>query len=134
MVNSPPLVQETGFNPWVRKIPWRRERQPTPVFLPGKSHGWRNLAGCNPCGCKESDMTEQLSHTHTLQNNDFIPRVFKYILVAYFIPNSLYPPPRHFEDTWLGIFVEYLWLGFDSCSLTTIQRLGLGEEHHEVMC
>ena len=76
-------------------------------------------------GVAESDMTEQLSHTHThtLQNNDFIPHVFKYILVAYFIPNSLYLPPRHFEDTWLGIFVEYLWLGFDSCSLMTIQRL-----------
>ena len=34
-----------GFNPWVRKIPWRRKRQPTPVFLPGESHGWRNLVG-----------------------------------------------------------------------------------------
>ena len=32
-----------GFNPWVRKIPWRRKWQPTPVFLPGKSHGQRNL-------------------------------------------------------------------------------------------
>ena len=28
-----------GFNPWIRKIPWRRKWQPTPVFLPGKSHG-----------------------------------------------------------------------------------------------
>ena len=34
-----------GFYPWVKKIPWRRERQPTPVFLPGQSHGQRNLAG-----------------------------------------------------------------------------------------
>ena len=32
-----------GFNPWVRKIPWRRKWQPTPVFLPGKSHGQRSL-------------------------------------------------------------------------------------------
>ena len=32
-----------GFNPWVRKIPWRRKWQSTPVFLPGKSHGQRNL-------------------------------------------------------------------------------------------
>ena len=34
-----------GFNPWVGKIPWRRARHPTPVFLPGKSHGQRNLVG-----------------------------------------------------------------------------------------
>ena len=34
-----------GFNPWVRKIPWRRAWQPIPVFLPGESHGQRNLAG-----------------------------------------------------------------------------------------
>ena len=36
------------FNPWVGKIPWRRAWQPTPVFLPGKSHGQRSLAGCRP--------------------------------------------------------------------------------------
>ena len=38
----------TGFNPWVGKIPWRRKWQPTPVFLPGESHGWRSLVGCSP--------------------------------------------------------------------------------------
>ena len=36
------------FGPWVRKIPWRREWKPTPVFLPGQSHGQRTLAGCGP--------------------------------------------------------------------------------------
>ena len=35
------------FDPWVRKIPWRRKRQHTPVFLPGKSHGQRSLVGCS---------------------------------------------------------------------------------------
>ena len=50
-----------GFNPWVRKIPWRREWQPTPVFLPGKSHGQRSLVGYSPWVHKESDMTEQLT-------------------------------------------------------------------------
>ena len=49
------------FDPWVRKILWRRAWQPTPVFLPGESHGQSNLVGHSPCGCKESDMTEQLS-------------------------------------------------------------------------
>ena len=40
------------------KIPWRRKWQPTPVFLPGKSCGWRILAGYSPCSHIESDMTE----------------------------------------------------------------------------
>ena len=41
-----------GFDPWVRKIPWRRKWQPTPVFLPRESHGQRSLAGYGPWGCK----------------------------------------------------------------------------------
>jgi len=36
-------IQEKQFDPWVRKIPWRRIWQPTPVFLPGKFHGQRSL-------------------------------------------------------------------------------------------
>ena len=51
------------FDPWVRKIPQRREWQPTPVFLPGESHGQRSLMGYSPWGGKELDMTEQLTHT-----------------------------------------------------------------------
>ena len=47
-----------GFDPWVRKTPWRRPWQPTPVFLPGESHGQRGLAGYSPKGYKESDTTE----------------------------------------------------------------------------
>ena len=42
---------------------WRRQWHPTPVFLPGKSHGWRSLVGCSPWGRKESDTTERL-HFH----------------------------------------------------------------------
>ena len=37
-----------GFDPWVRKIPWRRAWQPTPVFMPEESHGQRSLADCSP--------------------------------------------------------------------------------------
>ena len=47
-----------GFVSWVRKIPWRREWQPTPVFLPGEFQGQRILVGYSPWGHKESDMTE----------------------------------------------------------------------------
>ena len=49
-----------GFNPWVRKISWRRKWHPTPVLLPGESHGRRSLVGYSPWGRKESDTTEQL--------------------------------------------------------------------------
>ena len=41
-------------------INWRRQWQPTPVLLPGKSHGWRSLVGYSPCGHEESDTTERL--------------------------------------------------------------------------
>ena len=47
------------------RITWRRQWHPTPVLLPGKSHGRRSLVGCSPWGCEESDTTEQL-HFHFL--------------------------------------------------------------------
>ena len=66
MVKNLPAMQERPrFDPWVRKIPWRRKWQPTPVLLPRKSHGWRNLVGYSPWGHKESDTTEQL-YSHSL--------------------------------------------------------------------
>ena len=56
-VNNLPATQETLFGSLVRKILWQRKRQPPPVFLPGKSHGW-SLVGYSPWGRKESDTTE----------------------------------------------------------------------------
>ena len=55
-----------GFHPCVRKIPWRRKWQPTPVFLPGKPHGQRSLAGSSSWGRKESDTTEETTSLHPL--------------------------------------------------------------------
>ena len=46
------------FDPWVRKIPWKRAWQPTPEFLPGKSHEQRSLVGYSPWGHRELDLTE----------------------------------------------------------------------------
>ena len=54
-----------GFKPLVRKIHWRWAWQPTPVFLPGESHGQRSLAGYSPWGRKKSDATEVTWHTCT---------------------------------------------------------------------
>ena len=64
-------LKRQRFHPWVRKIPWKRAWQPTPVFLPGKSHGQRSLMDYGPQSHKGSIMTKRLSmhacsHTHTL--------------------------------------------------------------------
>ena len=61
-----PAIWETGVRPLgQREIPWRREWQPTPVFLPGESHRQRSLAGYNPWGRNELDTTEWLTLSHT---------------------------------------------------------------------
>ena len=52
------------FYSWVRKIPWRREWLPTPIFLLGESLGQRGLGSYSPRGHKESDTTEQLTLSH----------------------------------------------------------------------
>ena len=48
---------------------WRRQWQATPVLLPRKSHGWRNLVGCSPWGCCKSDATERLHFHFSLSHN-----------------------------------------------------------------
>ena len=54
-----PAMQETWVQSLGREDPWRRKWQPTPVLLPGKSHGWRSLVGYSLWGPEELDMTEQ---------------------------------------------------------------------------
>ena len=63
-------TQQTWFDPWLGKIPWRRKWPPTPVFLPGKFHEQRSLVGYSPQGCKESDTTKRLS-TDTKEDVQF---------------------------------------------------------------
>ena len=60
MVKSLPVMWKAWVQSLCQKIPWRSKWQPTPVFLPGKSHGWRSLTGYSPWGRKESDTTEWL--------------------------------------------------------------------------
>ena len=52
------------FDPWIRKIPWRRKWQSTLVFLPGESHGQKSLVGYSPRGRKGLDTTEQLNNNN----------------------------------------------------------------------
>ena len=58
MVKNPPAMQETQVQSLGWEDPLEKEWLPTPVFLPGESHGQRSLAGHSPWGCKELDMTE----------------------------------------------------------------------------
>ena len=70
MVKTPPAHAgdvSDGFDPWIRKIPWRKAWQHTPVFLPGESHGQRSLAGYSQWGHAESDTTERLSMSKDME-------------------------------------------------------------------
>ena len=62
VVKNPPAnagdVKGLKFDPWVEKLPWRRTRQPAPVFLPGESQGQRSLVGYGPQGHKVLDTTK----------------------------------------------------------------------------
>ena len=87
-----------GFDPWVRKIPWRRERLPTPVFGPGEFHGLYS-----PWGHKESGITKWLSLTCLLTR------------VKYYIRFRCTP-------TWFIVFKDYIilikyWLYFLCCTI-----------------
>ena len=73
LVKNPPAnagdARDVGLI-WVWKLSWRRKWQPTPVFLPGKSHGQSSLVGYSLWGCKESGITE---HTHArMHSYDYI--------------------------------------------------------------
>ena len=61
-VKNLPAMQDTRAQSLGREDPLEKGWQPTPVFLPGKSHGQRNLVGYSPEGCKELDVTEATQH------------------------------------------------------------------------
>ena len=67
-------IRDEGLDLWVGKLPRRRAWNPTPVFLPGESHGPRSLAGYSPWGGKELDTTEVTEYTHNYKKvrNDTI--------------------------------------------------------------
>ena len=88
MVKSLLQCGRQEFDPWVWNIPWRRKRQPTPVLLPGKSHGWRSLVGYSSWGRKELGIGHDwarmplthatLSNIHTKSHMLQVPRQKQY--------------------------------------------------------
>ena len=81
-----------GFDPWVRKISWRREWLLTPVFLLGEFHGQRSLVGYSPWGCKELDMTVCSTNTGTHIDLN------KLFSSSYWYFGNFYPPLRWIQD------------------------------------
>ena len=107
--------ERPGFDPWVRKIPWRRAWLPTPVFLPGEFQGQRSLVGYSPWGCKESEMTKWL--TLSL----FIPKIVRFF--PSYLPGILYLGIIHSELIFVEsvksvsrVFFFFSFLRLSSCS------------------
>ena len=121
------------FSDWTRKMPWRRARQPTPVFLPGESHGQRSLLGYSLWGRKKSDMTviEQgrggsriLTQICPIPKALFVSYTLKTLIFVMFLPICLllnlirvyvlnhFSLVRLFETLWTVAHKAPLSLGF----------------------
>ena len=94
------LIFPSRFYPWIGKILWRRKWKPTPVLLPGKSHGQRSVVGYSPWGRKESDMTERFLFTsiHTPCSSDTELLIFpRYITWGFHLERVVKNPPANAE-------------------------------------
>ena len=111
MVNNLPQCRRPWFDPWVGKMCRRKEWLPTPVFLPGESHGQRSLAAYSPWGHKESDRTERLTHSHTKEvywQKQKLIWISKALYSVKQSLKSLYFRIR-FYDIFIFIFFSFLW-------------------------
>ena len=99
-----------GFNPCVGKILWRKKWQLTPVFLPGKSHGWRSLVGYNPWGGKELDTTERLHFSFFLYSSVLLAGapISELPVVLLRSCNKKQSPPHCWEPAHLTAFPRLL--------------------------
>ena len=87
VVKNPSANVGDSFNPWVGKIPWRREWPPTPEFLPGEFHGQRSLVSYSPWGCRRAGHNlatkQQQENLHTLQPVDPKETIMKWQIFSY---------------------------------------------------
>ena len=112
------------FDPWVRKIPWRRAWQPTPVFLPGESHGQRSLAGYSPWGHTESDMTQRLSSSSSSYRTSILGHCHLTTVLLSLLPILLF----FFFNITVNVLI-YFWLPWVLCcfvqAFSSCDRWGL---------
>ena len=97
MVKNLPAMQESQVHSLGQEDPWRREWQPTPVFLPGEFHGQKSLVGYSPWDRKESDSTEQLTRITLLLVSKFLQK-----------------------ETWDGCVVHLLFFFYSASSVLCI--------------
>ena len=89
-VKNLPENRRPGFDSWVEKIPWRRKWQPTPVFLPGESHGQRSLAGYSPWSCQsQTRFSDQTTNGYVIFHSMCITQFVHSSLGGHFEP---FPP------------------------------------------
>ena len=112
-------LQETRVYSRARKILWRRAWQPTPVFLPGESHGQRSLVGYGPWGPKESDTTEVTRH-HT---HKCFPNPVKVFCPVY-QPSTLTHDVASFPTPFLTLNPGHSWPLLLQPSLTHVSFQG----------
>ena len=102
-VKNPPTVRETWDQSLVGKIPWRREWQPTLVFLPGGSHGQRSLAGYSLWDLKLLNTTE---HTHT----NALTKLFEFLFLDVIISSWTYSNFHEIKHSFVNVFRWYFGL------------------------
>ena len=106
----PTDAADARFNPWVGKMPWNRKWQPALVFLPGRFHGQRSLAGYSPWSCRKSDITGWLNNKFWTQS--FLiknqKQVFKFlkIYIVYIL--------KVWQNLFTGIII-ILWKAMYAC-------------------
>ena len=93
-----------GFDPWVRKIPWRRKWPPTPVFLPGKFHGQRSLG-------LQSMMQQKVRHNWVYTHTHKVS-IFSFLRNLYTV--------SHRDFTNLGCYQQWKWFPTSLPSLPTL--------------
>ena len=144
--------QEYLINMWDIKhyfqIPWRRKWQPTPLFLPGESHGQRSLVGYGPWGCKELDTTEWLTHFRFISDMFCISDQISRSVVSDSLqphesqharPPSPSPTPGVHWDSrpssqWCHLAISSSVIPFSSCpqSLPASESFPMSQSSHEV--
>ena len=110
------------------RFPRRRKWQPTPVLLPGESHGWRSIVGHSPWGCKELDMTGQLTQQQVKKKSLFFSTLLNQVKLI-FLLHQLRKKHYHRDDLFLkGISKLHLTLCTSSLSkLELIDNLHIKE-------
>ena len=97
------------FDPWVRKIPWRRKGQPTPVFLPGGTHGQRSLVACSPWGAQRVRHNWARIHTHIRTHTHMHTRVHTHTLLCEWKGVSTVYTHSSANSLQQNFLVEILW-------------------------